>query len=100
NASSIGSHMLAAFDGTRFVSTSTPTVASILATSTNATSTFAGGLSVGLLNVASTTATSTFAYGVNLNGGCFSINNNCLVSGSSFPFTTATSFGTTANSTS
>lgn len=42
NASSIGSHLLVAFDGTSYVSTSTPTAAAYLATSTTATSTFAG----------------------------------------------------------
>lgn len=47
NASSIGSHMLTAFDGTRIVSTSTPTMAAFIATSTTATSTIANALEVG-----------------------------------------------------
>ncbi|MBI5003520.1 DUF5011 domain-containing protein [Candidatus Kaiserbacteria bacterium] len=49
NASSIGSHMLTAFDGTRIVSTSTPTAAAYLATSSTANSIFAGKLGVGSL---------------------------------------------------
>src|SRR6185503_16530555 len=64
-------------NGTSIVGTSTPTVGTILATSTNATSTFAGGLSVSTLNVGSTTATSTFANGISLASGCFAVNGNC-----------------------
>ena len=47
NASSLASHMLTSFDGTRIVSTSSPTVAVVFATSTTATSTFAGSIGVG-----------------------------------------------------
>jgi hypothetical protein len=46
-----------------------------------ASSTFTGGLTVNALNVISTTATSTFANGINLSGGCFSINNVCVGGG-------------------
>ncbi|MDZ4226108.1 MAG: hypothetical protein U1C66_01300, partial [Patescibacteria group bacterium] len=48
-----------------------------------ATSTFSGGLSVGTLNVSSTTATSTFANGIDLSGGCFSIDGTCITAGGS-----------------
>jgi hypothetical protein len=44
NATGYNSHMVLAFDGTRFVATSTPTFAAIFATSTTATSTFAGAV--------------------------------------------------------
>ena len=55
NATSLGSHMLLAFNGTSVVASSTPTAAAYLATSTTATSTFAGMLAVGsnALNVLS-----------------------------------------------
>ena len=52
------------------------------ATSTTATSTFAGGINTQLLFVSSTTASSTFSNGVNLTAGCFAVNGVC-VSGSS-----------------
>ncbi len=40
-----------------------------------------GGTLTGALNVASATATSTFADGVDLTGGCFSINGVCITGG-------------------
>ncbi len=53
------------------------TIPYLNATSTTATSTFAGGLSV--LNFAQTgTATSTFANGLSLAGGCFAKSGSCL----------------------
>lgn len=45
------------------------------------TSTFAGGIQANLLNVLSTTASSTFANGINLTGGCFSVNGSCVGAG-------------------
>lgn len=57
------------------------------ATSTTATSTFAGGLSVLNFNQ-NGAATSTFATGINIVTGCFSINNVCLsTSGTNFSTT-------------
>ncbi len=47
------------------------------ATSTTATSTFAGGVSAGALEVTGA-ATSTFAGGINLTTGCFAISGNCV----------------------
>ncbi|MBI4088437.1 hypothetical protein HY418_03630 [Candidatus Kaiserbacteria bacterium] len=44
-----------------------------------ATSTFSGGLTSPYLNITGTAATSTFARGVDLAGGCFSVNGTCLV---------------------
>jgi len=70
--SNVNAHMLLSTDSSgNVVATSTPQVASINATSTTATSTFAGGLSVSALNVGTTTATSTFASGINVNGLTF-----------------------------
>ncbi len=43
---------------------------------TNATSTFAGGIEGRALNI--TTGTSTFANGINITGGCFSVNGACI----------------------
>ncbi|MDR3571055.1 MAG: hypothetical protein P4L81_02560, partial [Candidatus Pacebacteria bacterium] len=40
-----------------------------------------GGTLTGALNISSSTATSTFADGINLTGGCFSINGTCVASG-------------------
>ncbi|MDQ3014849.1 MAG: hypothetical protein M3Q73_03225, partial [bacterium] len=51
------------------------------ATSTTATSTFAGGIQAGTLSVSSTTATSTFGNGINLSNGCFAILGVCLSGG-------------------
>lgn len=51
------------------------------ATST-ATSTFIGGIQANILSVSSSTASSTFANGINLTGGCFSINGVCVGGGS------------------
>lgn len=62
----------------------------IQATSTTATSTFAGGLAIKLLNVTSTTATSTFADGINLTAGCFSISSTCIGTGNVVSTSTAT----------
>ena len=45
----------------------------------SATSTIYNGLNTPYLNITGTSATSTFARGVNLAGGCFSINGTCLV---------------------
>jgi hypothetical protein len=72
-----------------------------------ATSTFTGGLQTTALNVTSATASSTFANGINLAGGCFSVNNTCLTAGgftlsaiysTSTPGTTTVSFTGTAGS--
>src|SRR3989344_463308 len=49
---------------------------------TNSTSTFSGALATTYLNVSGTAATSTFARGIDLAGGCFSMNGTCLVSNS------------------
>lgn len=76
NASSLSSHMLTAFDGTRLVPTSTPTVAAIIATSSTANSTFAGEVGIAssspmsnsVLNVVGTT---TFIGQVNHYGTTF-----------------------------
>lgn len=61
---------------------------------TTSTSTFSGGLSISLLNVASTTASSTFANGINLTKGCFSINGTCVGSGSGSGTLTTLTAGT------
>ncbi len=54
------------------------------------TSTFAAGLSATSLYITSSTASSTFANGINLSGGCFSINNTCISgAGGSSQWTTA-----------
>ena len=45
------------------------------------TSTFATALQATALNITSTTATSTFARGIDLAGGCFSINGTCVGGG-------------------
>src|SRR6185436_1546845 len=50
---------------------------------TTATSTFAGGIQGTYLNVTGTSATSTFARGIDLAGGCFSINGTCVGSSGS-----------------
>jgi hypothetical protein len=47
----------------------------------NATSTFAGGVEAGALNVISTVASSTFANGINLAQGCFAVNGTCIGAG-------------------
>lgn len=47
NATSLGSHLLLAFNGTSVVATSTPTVGAIFATSTTATSTFTNTIVTG-----------------------------------------------------
>jgi hypothetical protein len=76
-----GIDMLVSTDSTgKLVSTSTPQVASINATST-ATSTFAGGLDVLAINQTGS-ASSTFANGINLSTGCFAISGTCIGSGS------------------
>jgi uncharacterized protein YjiK len=54
---------------------------------TNSTSTFSGGLAAAALNVTGS-ATSTFNRGINLAGGCFSINGTCI-GGASSQWTTA-----------
>jgi hypothetical protein len=60
----------------------------------SATSTFGAGLQTSALNVTSATASSTFANGINLNAGCFAINNTCL-SFSGGVTSIAQTFGTT-----
>jgi len=61
---------------------SSPQVGFINATTTNATSTFAGGMTIGnALHIASTTATSTNASGWEITSGCFSINGECVGGG-------------------
>lgn len=95
NATSFGSHMLLSFNGTSIVSTSTPVVGSIYASSTTATSTFNGGVDLsganvkmhkyksftwpaGTANATTTTATTTIPIGTSyvastFNGGqCWS----------------------------
>ncbi len=76
NSSSFAQPYLIAYNGTSLVSTSTPTVSSINATST-ATSTFAGGINVLAINETGT-ATSTFANGINVSSGCFSVAGTCV----------------------
>ncbi len=51
----------------------------VITSSALATSTFAAGIQATNLNLTSTTATSTAANGINLSGGCFSINGTCTV---------------------
>ncbi|MDO8552759.1 MAG: hypothetical protein Q7S01_04560, partial [bacterium] len=58
-----------------------------LAVSNTSTSTFAGGLQSTYLNITGTVSTSTFARGIDLSGGCFSVNGTC-VGGSSVTGTT------------
>ncbi len=43
-----------------------------------ATSTFGAGIQASYLNLTGTSATSTASSGINLTGGCFAINGNCL----------------------
>jgi hypothetical protein len=65
--------------GTGALSASTsPTVAYIYATSTNATSTFASGIQTTLLKVIGTISSSTFANGIDLSSGCFAIGGVCV----------------------
>ena len=66
-------------------------VASHYIATTTATSTFAGGIQMNLLNVTSTTASSTFANGINLSAGCFAVNGTCL-GGSSYSNTDVNSY--------
>ncbi len=49
----------------------------------SATSTFGAGIQSTYLNITGTAATSTFARGIDLAGGCFSINGSCVGGGSS-----------------
>ena len=60
------------------IGTSTPSFSHILATSTTATSTFAGVVEALRLNVTSTTATSTFANGIDITGGCYRKQGACV----------------------
>lgn len=60
------------------VSTSSPAVAFLTATSTMATSTFAGGVAL-----ASSTATTTAKDGFNISAGCYAILGKCLTVGGS-----------------
>ncbi len=92
---------IASFSGKVGVGTTSPyaklsvvgeVVSAFYTATTTATSTFTGGLNIGLLNVASTTASSTFANGINLTAGCFAVNGTC-VGGSSGSGTVGT--GTT-----
>ncbi|KKW19354.1 MAG: hypothetical protein UY63_C0016G0024, partial [Parcubacteria group bacterium GW2011_GWA2_51_10] len=62
------------------LSAGTSTLTNLIVSNTS-TSTIAGGLSSLYLNVTGTSATSTFARGIDLAGGCFSINGSCLGSG-------------------
>jgi len=61
-----------------------PVVAeSYTATSTTATSTFAGGLEANLLNITSSEATSSFSNGIQLTNGCFRLpSGECAGAGS------------------
>ena len=55
------------------------TTTSYLVVQGSSTSTFTGAIeSSGYLNITGTSATSTFARGINLAGGCFSINGTCV----------------------
>lgn len=61
------------------------TVGSLIATTSSATSTFAGGAYASLFSApyfyaTSSTATSTFANGINMTGGCLFVNGLCLTS--------------------
>lgn len=82
NTTGLSTNSLVTWNGSNLVATGTPslTVGSLISTTT-ATSTFTGGITANILNTSSTTASSTFANGVNLTGGCFSINGTCLSSG-------------------
>jgi hypothetical protein len=71
---SASSTSFSALDGIFVGRTATTTIRG----ETTATSTFAGGIQGTYLNITGTSATSTFARGINLSGGCFSINNVCV----------------------
>ncbi|MEK7505607.1 MAG: hypothetical protein AAB597_01785, partial [Patescibacteria group bacterium] len=95
-AANIGaSQLLSTNSSGNIVSTSTPTAAVFNATSTSATSTFAGGLQAGALNITSTSATSTFSRGIDLSGGCFAINGTCIGGGGSGTVTSVDASGGT-----
>lgn len=88
-AATFGQGWLHSAGGTSALTSSTsPTVNYLTATSTTATSTFAGGLSIGTTGNAPglavlSNATSTFAQGINLGAGCFAVNGTCITGGSS-----------------
>lgn len=63
-------------------STSAITIDHVFSTSTTATSTYASGISFTRFNQ---TATSTGSQGINLTGGCFSVNGTCLSSSATTP---------------
>lgn len=74
------------FDGSSVVATSSqPLYVGSLNATTTATSTFTGGIQAKAIDLTSTSATSTAANGLNLTGGCFSINNTCITSGATSP---------------
>jgi hypothetical protein len=75
--SNASSTALSALDALQVGRTATTTIRG----EANATSTFAGGVETAALNVTSSTATSTFANGIVLNGGCFSVNGQCIGNG-------------------
>ncbi|MCH7530032.1 hypothetical protein IIB50_02865, partial [Patescibacteria group bacterium] len=62
----------------------TITAPTFSATSTTATSTFAGGIQVNALDVQSTTASSTFANGIVIEAGCVTVGGTCLGGASAF----------------
>ena len=85
------STLLSSLDGLYVGRTSTTTILG------SATSTFGAGIQTTALNVTSSSATSTFANGLDLSGGCFSINGTCVGGSSSGVWGAIT--GTLANQT-
>lgn len=72
-------------DSGAFLSSTSPTVNYITATSTTATSTFRWAIQTNSIQSISTTATSSFGDGINLANGCFAINGTCLSNGGGGP---------------
>ncbi len=98
NDSSSGTVDLTTIDGSTITNSTFSGSATLtsLSVTGSGTSTFAGGISTNLLNVTSTSASSTFANGINLTGGCFSINGVCI-SGSGSSSSASTTLLTDAN---
>ncbi len=80
-----------------YLATTGGTLTGAITNTATATSTFSGGFSAATLAVTSTTASSTFANGINLTGGCFSINGTCLGGSSTYLGLTDTPSSFTAN---
>jgi len=59
--------------------TGSTTISGVLNVAGSATSTIHSGLSTPYLNITGTAASSTFANGIDLSGGCFAVNGECIV---------------------